>query len=334
MSASAFEVSKSRGGFEPGTPRLSDARPNALGRLACLCAMASVLFAGPAAAAVRYAKPASSGAGTCLSWTNACTLQTALTGAVSGDEFWVLAGAHEPTATTDRVATFLLRNGAGVCGGLAGFETLRTQRNWLANVTVLSGDIDSNDGHTPVITDFLTATGNTTNSYHVVTGATGATLDGFPSPRGTPTGRGPGRTSSSESWTSRRSRPSTGPASPPSRSCSHWREPLPIGVRRAPGSGFSRGARPALLCDPHAHTQDVPPDHSRHRDDGLPADRCSRPEGPRPALRPLPGQPRRFLEHLPPDSGHGPGELARRSAGPEPPVRSAPHERFVDSARA
>ena len=31
----------------------------------------------------------------------------------------------------------------------------------------------------PVITDLNTVTGNTTNSYHVVTGATGATLDGF-----------------------------------------------------------------------------------------------------------------------------------------------------------
>src|SRR6266540_4249177 len=32
---------------------------------------------------------------------------------------------------------------------------------------------------TPIITDLTTVTGNTSNSYHVVTGATGATLDGF-----------------------------------------------------------------------------------------------------------------------------------------------------------
>ena len=48
-----------------------------------------------------------------------------------------------------------------------------------ANVTILSGDIDNNDSQTPIITDLATVTGNTTNSYHVVTGATGATLDGF-----------------------------------------------------------------------------------------------------------------------------------------------------------
>ena len=196
MSASAFEVSNSRQGVEPGTSRLSDERPKALGRIACLFAMASVFLAGPATAAIRYAKPAATGAGTCLSWTNACTLQTALTGAVSGDEIWVIAGAHKPTTTaTDRVATFLLRNGVSIYGGFAGSETLRSQRNWLANLTVLSGDIDNNDSQTPVITDFLTATGNSTNSYHVVTGATGATLDGVTVTAGYADGAGAGQNS-------------------------------------------------------------------------------------------------------------------------------------------
>ena len=67
-----------------------------------------------------------------------------------------------------------------VYGGFAGTETARDQRNPAANVTILSGDIDNNDSQTPIITDLTTVTGNTTNSYHVVTGgATGATLDGF-----------------------------------------------------------------------------------------------------------------------------------------------------------
>ncbi len=64
-------------------------------------------------------------------------------------------------------------------GGFAGTETARSQRNPAANLTILSGDIDNNDSQTPIITDLTTVTGNDTNSYHVVTGATGATLDGF-----------------------------------------------------------------------------------------------------------------------------------------------------------
>jgi hypothetical protein len=58
------------------------------------------------AAGVRYAKPAASGSGTCLSWANACTLQTALAGAISGDELWVVVGTHKPTTGADRTATF------------------------------------------------------------------------------------------------------------------------------------------------------------------------------------------------------------------------------------
>jgi hypothetical protein len=46
----------------------------------------------PHAAGFRYAKPAASGSGDCSSWVNAYTLQTALTGALCGDEFWVAAG--------------------------------------------------------------------------------------------------------------------------------------------------------------------------------------------------------------------------------------------------
>ena len=132
------------------------------------------------AADVRYAKPAASGTGDCLIWANACTLQTALTGAVSGDEIWATAGTYKPTALgTDRNATFQLKNGVALYGGFAGTETARDQRNSAVNVTILSGDIDNDDSQTPIITDFTTVTGNTTNSYNVVTGATGATLDGF-----------------------------------------------------------------------------------------------------------------------------------------------------------
>lgn len=121
------------------------------------------------AAATRYVKPSVTGTGDCSSWANACTLQTALGVATSGDEIWVGAGTHKPTAGSDRSATFQLKNGVGVYGGFAMTVQLRSQRNWTVNITVLSGDIG-------------TAGSNSDNSYHVVTTDSGtngtAILDG------------------------------------------------------------------------------------------------------------------------------------------------------------
>ncbi len=129
---------------------------------------------------VIYAKPGGLTNGLCDTWANACELSHALTSTVSGQEIWVAAGTYQPTATTtDRGATFNLKDGVALYGGFAMTETQRDQRNALTNLTILSGDIDHNDNQTPIITDLNTATGNTTNSYNVVIGATGATLDGF-----------------------------------------------------------------------------------------------------------------------------------------------------------
>jgi hypothetical protein len=125
-----------------------------------------------------YVKPA--GSGTCSSWADACSLQTALNAAISGQEIWVAAGTYKPTAVpTDRSTTFQLRSGVAIYGGFAGIETARNQRNPLTQTTILSGDIDNNDSQTPVITNLSTVTGNTTNSFHVITIAGNATLDGF-----------------------------------------------------------------------------------------------------------------------------------------------------------
>ena len=135
------------------------------------------------AASVLHVFPTATGTGNCSSWANACTLQTALTNAASGDEIWVMKGTHKPsTDPANRSATFQLKDGVAVYGGFAGTENARTQRDPAVNVTILSGDIDNNDSQTPIITDLATVAGNTTNSYHVVTVATGATvaiLDGF-----------------------------------------------------------------------------------------------------------------------------------------------------------
>ena len=82
----------------------------------------------------------------------------------TGDEIWVKQGTYLPTEPAGRDATFTLVNGVEIYGGFLGNEIHRYERNWLAHETILSGDID--------------ATGYQ-DSYHVVTGADGAILDGF-----------------------------------------------------------------------------------------------------------------------------------------------------------
>ena len=131
---------------------------------------------------VLYAAPTAQGSGDCSSWANACTLQTALTTAISGDEIWVKMGVHYPGAAGNRTATFTLKNDVALYGGFAGTETARDQRDWQANITILSGDIDRNDLTDPygVVTDTANITG--TNAYHVTTGGgvtETAVLDGF-----------------------------------------------------------------------------------------------------------------------------------------------------------
>ncbi len=117
---------------------------------------------------ILYVSPG--GNGSCItSWVNACELQTALGAAVPGDELWVQAGTYKPTTGSDRTATFTLKSGVSLYGGFNGTESLREQRNWVTQVTTLSGDIGA-------------AGNNADNSYHVVTGSGGdrtALLDGF-----------------------------------------------------------------------------------------------------------------------------------------------------------
>src|SRR6478736_3643590 len=85
--------------------------------------------------------------------------------ACSSVELWVAAGTNTPTTGTDRSATFQLIPNVALFGGFAGTESARAQRNVSAHVTTLSGEIGASD--------------QADNSYHVVTGADGATLDGF-----------------------------------------------------------------------------------------------------------------------------------------------------------
>jgi hypothetical protein len=142
----------------------------------------NVPLSSQAAGSVRFAAPTAQGSGNCSSWINACTLQTALSQAVSGDEIWVKMGVHYPGAAGERSATFTLKHGVALYGGFAGTETSRDQRNWTTNKTILSGDVDGNDNHGG---DYINEAASQivgSNAYHVVSAAlidSSAVLDGF-----------------------------------------------------------------------------------------------------------------------------------------------------------
>lgn len=118
-------------------------------------------------------------------WALPIALQTAL-GGTSCTEIWVKAGVYTPgSARTD---SFAIKPSVAVYGGFAGTETSRTDRDTVANVTILSGDIDQNDTNIDGNNiDETVADIQGNNSYHVVTmggpsgnlTAASTVLDGF-----------------------------------------------------------------------------------------------------------------------------------------------------------
>lgn len=116
------------------------------------------------------------GGQTGFNWKDAfTTLQAALAVAQPGDEVWVAAGTYRPSPPgSDRGIAFGLKPGVSLYGGFSGTESQRSQRDRLANPTVLSGDLAGDDGSG--------AAGTAENSYVVVdaSGTDASTvLDGF-----------------------------------------------------------------------------------------------------------------------------------------------------------
>ena len=105
-----------------------------------------------------------------ISWATAFgNLQMALAATPANAEIWVAQGTYTPTINLDRTIAFNIPSGAMLFGGFVGTETIQSQRNFMTNSTILSGEI----GSVATVSD---------NSYHVVTfiGTSNATiLDGF-----------------------------------------------------------------------------------------------------------------------------------------------------------
>ena len=109
----------------------------------------AVWITTPAIAVVRYVNADATGANNGVSWADGFKeLVSAINAAQSGDEIWVADGIYypdfDPTTgqhTGNRTLRFGMKSNISLFGGFAGGETLRSQRNWVANRTILSGDI-------------------------------------------------------------------------------------------------------------------------------------------------------------------------------------------------
>ncbi len=107
--------------------------------------------------------------------THAITLQGAL-GNGSCSEIWLARGVYKPVTPAnlasvtgaERSASFNIHPGVAIYGGFAGGETARASRDFAANLTVLSGDIDGNDTNTNGVDLTVDAAHNGSNSNTVV----------------------------------------------------------------------------------------------------------------------------------------------------------------------
>ena len=113
-------------------------------------------FVSPADARVYHVNGSAAAGGDGGSWSaplDEAGFADALSGAVSGDEFWIAKGVYRPAipASADAVSTveqgksFTLGDGVALYGGFMGSETEREQRDPDKHCVVLTGDLGLDD---------------------------------------------------------------------------------------------------------------------------------------------------------------------------------------------
>ncbi len=126
------------------------------------------------------------------SWTTAVHyLQDAIALAQPGDQVWVVKGTYTPDrgegiTPGDRMVYFALPGDVEFYGGFDGTESVLEERDWQLNETILSADLNGDDGP-----DF---TNRSDNSWHVLTSndaTLGTILNGFTIRGGNPLGSFP-----------------------------------------------------------------------------------------------------------------------------------------------
>lgn len=99
-------------------------------------------------------------------------------------EIWVAEGTYKPTTTTNQTISFILPLDGQIYGGFAGGELERSQRDWIAHPTILSGEIGNQASVNDNTDTVVAATGlfyenNTLLDGVIVTGGNGGVGGGL-----------------------------------------------------------------------------------------------------------------------------------------------------------
>lgn len=80
------------------------------------------------------------------SWENAFVdLQDALDASTQGEQIWISSGAYKPTGPAPDSSHFYTETAVELYGGFSGNEVVLDDRDWEANSTIISGDLNSDD---------------------------------------------------------------------------------------------------------------------------------------------------------------------------------------------
>ena len=123
-----------------------------------------------------FVNPLATGANNGTSWADAYVdLQNALSLQEAGQEFWVIAGTYIPDVSNRYIRFYISADNVKIYGGFNGTETQLSQRDFVTNETVLSGDIDNNDTSVS-----FTSTSRSDNSNNIIAiAANNILLDGL-----------------------------------------------------------------------------------------------------------------------------------------------------------